>query len=424
MNSYNNVYSNNLGTDFFINLGITNSGIFVKGENLSKEKFKIAPSRGIIRTRGGPVKRSILKAGELIISGEINGIYLSLNFSRQDNNDMIIKGEARRGKDKIKVEFWSKDINYLSDDFVKIPANITQVIILLLQSEKGGEIESRGELNIESNSKTDVEEEDEQLFDKIKFTETSWKAYSENSLKWEEPISDIICGKESPISDLALQIKDITNENLPVLIQGEPGTGKELVAKAVHNLSYRKDEPLITIHTGTIPKELLASELFGHKKGAFTGATSNKRGKFEEAHKGTIFLDEISTMSPEVQISLLRVLEDKLIKPLSSSSNQEIKVDVRVIAASNEDLKQMVIKKLFRKDLYDRLNGFNLELLPLRKRRQDIPALVSYYSHLFGDKIRFAENLFKSMIWYSWPGNIRELKKIVEAAQLCAESKR
>ncbi len=231
-------------------------------------------------------------------------------------------------------------------------------------------------------------------------------------------------GMSKPMQEVYRKIKGVASTNVPVLIVGESGTGKELVAKAIHELSPRINHPFVAVNTGGIPKELIASELFGHLKGAFTGAISDKKGKFEEADHGTLFLDEIGTMSIPVQISLLRVLETKVIERIGS--NKPISVDVRIIGASNENLMDLIKTGKFREDLYYRLNVFAIELPPLRNRKQDITYLVKYYRHLFNKELNkqihdVSKDAIDVMKHYSWPGNVRELRNVVLRAMLAAE---
>ena len=230
-------------------------------------------------------------------------------------------------------------------------------------------------------------------------------------------------GVSKPMQEVYQKIQEVAPTDVSVLILGESGTGKELVARAIHDLSPRKDHPFVAVNTGGIPRELVASELFGHLKGSFTGAIADKKGKFEEANHGTLFLDEIGTMSIPVQISLLRVLETNMIERLGS--NKPIKVDVRIICASNIDLMELIEQEKFREDLYYRLNVFAIELPPLRERKQDIPYLLKYFLHLFNMELKkeikgFTREAVQVLKNYSWPGNIRELRNIVLRAMLGA----
>ncbi len=231
-------------------------------------------------------------------------------------------------------------------------------------------------------------------------------------------------GLSKPMQEVYKKIQEVAHTDVAVLILGESGTGKELVARAIHDLSPRAKNEFVAVNTGGIPRELIASELFGHLKGSFTGAISDKKGKFEEANKGTLFLDEIGTMILPVQISLLRVLETHYIEKVGGS--KAIPVDVRIIGASNEDLMRLIEQKKFREDLYYRLNVFSIELPPLRERKQDIPYLVRYYQTLFNIELNknvvgFTKEAIQKLKSYSWPGNVRELRNVVLRSVLTAD---
>ena len=232
-------------------------------------------------------------------------------------------------------------------------------------------------------------------------------------------------GQTQVMQQVYRKIKEVAPTDISVLIVGESGTGKELVANAIHDLSPRKKGPFVAVNTGAIPRELIASELFGHLKGAFTGAISDKKGKFEEADGGTLFLDEISTMDQRVQVSLLRVLETQVIERVGS--NRSIKVDVRTIAATNENPDDLIHKDRFREDLYYRLNVFTIELPPLRERKADIAYLTDYYRRVFNLELSknitgFDSNVMEALKKYPWPGNVRELRNIILRAVLTAEN--
>ena len=204
-----------------------------------------------------------------------------------------------------------------------------------------------------------------------------------------------------------------------MLITGETGTGKELVARAIHARSAQRNMPLIKVNCAAIPETLLESELFGHVRGAFTGAAANKKGKFALADGSTILLDEIGTMSPMLQSKLLRVLQEREIEPLGSERSQQ--VDVRVIAATNRDLRQMVSDGTFQEDLYYRLNVIPIEIPPLRNRREDIPVLFEHFlrkhQQRTGKRIeRTEEGVVAKLQDYEWPGNVRELENTIERA--------
>src|SRR5882672_764014 len=237
-------------------------------------------------------------------------------------------------------------------------------------------------------------------------------AASRNSL-------DNIIGSSSTIEKLKATIRTVAPTSSTVLIYGESGTGKELVARAVHSCSTRSGEPFVSINCGAFPETLLESELFGYVKGAFTGASQNKRGLFEVASGGTIFLDEIGETSLPMQVKLLRVLQERLVRPIGGTS--EIAVDVRVIAATNRNLDQMVDENLFREDLYYRLNVIPIRVPSLRERPQDISLLVNHflkkYAPAAGKQIRQirAESLAE-LCSYDWPGNVRQLENTIERA--------
>jgi two-component system, NtrC family, response regulator AtoC len=204
-----------------------------------------------------------------------------------------------------------------------------------------------------------------------------------------------------------------------VLVTGETGTGKELIARAIHAKSAEHDRPLIKVNCAAIPETLLESELFGHVKGAFTGATANKKGRFALADGGTLFLDEIATMSQTLQAKLLRVLQEREFEPLGSERSQ--RVDVRVIAATNRDLRQMVAEGRFQEDLYYRLHVIPISLPPLRDRREDIPVLVDHFVHKHAQRAgkrieRLADGVMPRLLAYDWPGNVRELENTIERA--------
>ena len=235
-----------------------------------------------------------------------------------------------------------------------------------------------------------------------------------------------IVGKSKPLLEVLDKIKQIAPYDTTCLIYGETGTGKELVARAIHYNSPRKDKPFIAINMAAMPEELVESELFGYKKGAFTGAFSDKDGLFKVAEGGTLFLDEISEASPKLQAKLLRVLDFKVITPLGAT--KEEKVDVRIIAATNRDLLKLVKEGKFREDLYYRLNVMTIHLPPLRERREDIGLLFNYFLNRFtkkyGKKIKVDEEVVTLLESYDWPGNVRELEHLVEQLVITAEEGR
>src|SRR5262244_3325994 len=256
---------------------------------------------------------------------------------------------------------------------------------------------------------------------KNQYTETE-AVYLQEEIKTEHNFEEII-GQSAPVRQLLRNVEQVAPTEATVLVQGETGTGKELVARAVHDRSRRKDRPLVKVNCGSIPAGLVESELFGHEKGAFTGATQRRVGRFELANGGTIFLDEATELPIDTQVKLLRVLQEGEFERVGSS--QTIKVDVRVIAATNRDLKEMVKNGTFRSDLFYRLNVFPLEVPALRERKDDIPLLVSFFLSKFGKKLGkelrgVSQKAMDGLLRYHWPGNVRELQNIVERAAVLA----
>ena len=228
-----------------------------------------------------------------------------------------------------------------------------------------------------------------------------------------------IVGKSEKMLALFDLVTQVAPSRSTVLITGESGTGKELIAKAIHAASTRAEKPFIPVNTGSIPVDLLESQLFGHVKGAFTSAIASKKGLFEVADQGTIFFDEISTVSPETQAKLLRVIQEREFMRLGGTDT--IKVDVRILAASNDDLRKLVRDGRFREDLYHRLNVISLHLPPLRERKEDIPLLIARFLEQFCRENAkpprtFTHAAMKLLMDYDWPGNVRELENAVERA--------
>jgi DNA-binding NtrC family response regulator len=240
-----------------------------------------------------------------------------------------------------------------------------------------------------------------------------------------EDIDDLV-GQSEAIRKVLKQVESVAQSNSSVIITGESGTGKELVARAIHSNSPRKFFPLISVHCGALTESLLESELFGHEKGAFTGATFNRKGRFEMADGGTIFLDEIATISPKMQIELLRVLETKSF--IRVGGNKEITSDFRVICATNRDLKSMVKTGTFREDLFYRLNVVNITIPPLRERTVDIPLLVNHFikkycTSMSRDMITIEPGALKHLERFEFPGNVRELENMIERAIVIGNGK-
>jgi formate hydrogenlyase transcriptional activator len=248
------------------------------------------------------------------------------------------------------------------------------------------------------------------------------KAYLEEEVRTEHEFGDIV-GESKVLREVLNKIETVATTDSTVLVCGETGTGKELIARALHELSARRERTFVKLNCAAIPTGLLESELFGHEKGAFTGAISQKIGRFELAHEGTLFLDEVGDIPPELQPKLLRVLQEQEFERLGST--RTIKVDVRLVAATNRDLGKLVTDGEFRNDLYYRLNVFPVVLPPLRERRDDIPRLVRHFTQRFarrmGRRIEYVSSTtMDALTRYSWPGNVRELQNVIERAVILA----
>lgn len=226
---------------------------------------------------------------------------------------------------------------------------------------------------------------------------------------------DVMIGQSSEMKEVYRGIGNVANKNVTVLIQGKTGTGKELVARAIFQHSDRADKPFIAVNCTAIPENLLESELFGHEKGSFTGAAARRIGRFEQAHGGTLFLDEIGDMTPETQVKMLRVLQEKLIRRVGG--DEELSVDVRVIAATHQNLEQAVADGRFREDLYYRINTAIIEVPPLRERQNDIDLLMQHFFDLYCEEFgaeapKLGQGVVEMLHSYAWPGNVRELENV------------
>jgi PAS domain S-box-containing protein len=293
---------------------------------------------------------------------------------------------------KTEKEIINLTVTILNKDGKRIPISISAAV---LRDEKGeviGGVETFRDLSV-------IEELKKELYQKYTF-------------------GDIV-SKNHFIHDLFNILPNISGSDSTVLIQGASGTGKELFAKAIHNLSLRKNKPFIKVNCGALPDTLLESELFGYEKGAFTDAKKDKLGRFALANGGTIFLDEVGDMSPSLQVKLLRVLQEKEYEPLGSTGSR--KTDVRIIAATNKDLSKLVNEGEFRDDLYYRLNVVKIDLPPLSQRREDIPLLIDTFVRKFNAKmgkkiLGVSDKALRLLLRYDYPGNVRELENIIEHA--------
>jgi transcriptional regulator with GAF, ATPase, and Fis domain len=248
---------------------------------------------------------------------------------------------------------------------------------------------------------------------------------------WKQPVQEgrdhpfkQIIGNSASLESVLDQVEQVASTDSTVLIEGETGTGKELIAHAIHNASQRCGRAFIKLNCAAIPLDLVESELFGHEKGAFTGAIARKIGRFEMADKGTLFLDEVCDIPAALQPKLLRVLQEQEFERLGSGRTHQ--VDVRLVAATNRDLTKMIARSQFRSDLYYRLNVFPIVLPPLRDRREDIPALVTHFVKMFTRRMgkqvdSIPPETMAAFQWHSWPGNIRELQNLVERAVILSQ---
>jgi DNA-binding NtrC family response regulator len=257
----------------------------------------------------------------------------------------------------------------------------------------------------------------------------SHRRTQEENIRLKETVAEIarpseIVGQSTAMKRIFEAIETVAPTDATVLVTGESGTGKELVARAVHAASPRRFHPLVVIHCGALTESLLESELFGHEKGAFTGAQYRKKGKFEIAEGGTVFLDEIGDISLKTQTDLMRVLQEREI--VRVGGNRNIKVDFRIVAATNKDLEQLIEERMFRPDLYYRLNVFRIQMPPLRERREDIPLLVNHFACKFSQEMgkritRVSSAAMDLLQQNDWPGNVRELENAVERAMVVAQ---
>jgi DNA-binding NtrC family response regulator len=252
---------------------------------------------------------------------------------------------------------------------------------------------------------------------------TSENAYLRSQLEDRYQFGGIL-GHSRPMQKLFHLLETVARSNSTILITGETGTGKEVVARAIHHNSARRSHRFVALNCSAIPETLLEAELFGHVRGAFTGAVGARQGRFEQAHKGTLFLDEVGTMSTALQMKLLRALQEREFERVGDS--ETIKVDVRVIAATNSELTRMVAEGTFREDLYYRLHVIPIQLPPLRDRRDDIPVLVKHFLEKFapGTPMQVSQGAMRALMAYQWPGNVRQLENAIERAVTLSAGRR
>ncbi len=319
----------------------------------------------------------------------------------------IIGGKQRyQASDK---QFWRQDGSSFPVDFVSTPIienNQVQGVVVVFRdiTER-----KRAEQKLK-NALSEIE----QLKNRLQ----AENVYLQEQVNLNHKFEDIL-GQSQPVKTVLRQVEQVALTDTTVLILGETGTGKELFARALHNLSLRKNRPLVKVNCAALPANLIESELFGHEKGSFTGATARRIGRFELAHEGTLFLDEIAELPLELQSKLLRVLQEGEIERLGDSKT--IKINARIIAATHRDLKQMVADKTFREDLYYRLSVFPLFLPPLRERKHDISLLTQWFLNKYAQKMakqinHIPQEVMDNLHNYNWPGNVRELENVIERA--------
>lgn len=276
---------------------------------------------------------------------------------------------------------------------------------------------------LNKNLLTELEDQNQELI-RLKRKLEDENLYLKEEIRTHKNFENIISEDENFLNILS-SIEQVANSDAPCLIYGETGTGKELIARAIHNLSDRKDASFICVNCAAIPESLFESELFGHEKGAFTGATSQRKGKFELADKGTLFLDEIGEIPLSLQAKLLRAIQESSIERVGGSNI--IRLDIRIVAATNRDLQKEVDNDNFRSDLYYRLNVFPIDLPPLRERKNDIPVLARFFLDKYAKKYKknikgISEKSVNEFKQYNWPGNVRELENVVERAVIISNS--
>jgi DNA-binding NtrC family response regulator len=354
-------------------------------------------------------------AGKVSVKS-IKSIDYILDLFAEDSYDLLVWDTAIAKKNK------DNGIELL--EVISSDSPQTQVLIIAVEEDTGLAIES---IAAGAYQYLISPVKDSELFPLIRLSMENQPQIGHNLLLNTGNLTHFynIKGISPQIREVFKQINYVAQTDISVLITGETGTGKDLVAEAMHLSSQRSKMPFITVNTGAMAPELISSTLFGHVKGAFTGALEDKAGRFEEADQGTLFLDEIGTMDDKTQISLLRILENQSF--LRTGGKKNIHVDVRVIAATNENLLKAVEDKTFREDLFYRFDVFRINIPPLRKRFGDIAYLANYFTGLFAKKykkpiLEIDEDAMKLMEVYSWPGNVRELKNSLQRAVLLCQN--
>jgi formate hydrogenlyase transcriptional activator len=364
-----------------------------------------------------------------IIAGEIDGYSMDKRFIRKDGRvvDVIISVKGRRGREG-SVDYFMAMVQDITDR-----KNAEKALLLAHEQLERRVIERTSQLaavnlaltaEVAERNRADAGlksafNEISQLKDRL----AQEKLYLEEEISTAQRFEEVV-GDSSALRAVLRRVEKVARTDSTVLIQGETGTGKELVARALHRLSRRHDRTFVKLNCAAIPIGLLESELFGHEKGAFTGAVTRRIGRFELAHQGTLFLDEVGEIPLELQVKLLRVLQEQEFERLGST--RTLRVDVRLIASTNRDLAQMIAREQFRNDLYYRLNVFPITMPPLRDRVDDIPLLLRHFTRhhaqLCNKSItNVAPKTVAALCRYSWPGNVRELENVIERSVILSQ---
>ncbi|MEZ4829500.1 MAG: sigma-54 dependent transcriptional regulator [Bacteroidia bacterium] len=380
------------------------------------------------------MKRNFINKVFVIEDDEIFGRVLQRTLEKEDNYDVRVFKSGQEFFDNIhlqpdivSIDYNLPDMNGM-DILKKIRQYNEDISTIILSGQEKVEVVVDAYKNGANNYIIKNDNALVELSNVVKNLSSSVNLRKEVEVLREEIIDrnryNQVVGESRGVFKVLKMIQKVEKSNILVLITGESGTGKEVIANTIHYNSPRARRPFVAVNVAAIPADLIESELFGHEKGAFTGALGRRIGKFEEANGGTIFLDEIGEMELGLQTKLLRVLQESKITRLGS--NKEIPLDVRVLAATNKNLGQRVKEGLFREDLYYRLQGFLIHLPPLRERGNDVVILAKYFLKLFCDQNRmplktFTKDALEDMVNHTWPGNVRELKALVERAALISD---
>jgi DNA-binding NtrC family response regulator len=353
-------------------------------------------------------QRPCLVLVDIYLKGNLSGLDLAFELNEKDIPFLYLSANY----DQEIMEIAKRTQPY---GFVVKPIRNKDLLIALDIAHDRWEQKSR--LKFQS-TRTSIDKKINQHTDKNYFFEAGNKTFAQ-----KDKVFKGIVGKTSRMQKIFDSVEQVAPFDTSVLILGESGTGKEGIANAIHHLSPRRDKEFVKVNCSSLPHSLIESELFGHEKGAFTGAIEKRIGKFEKANGGTIFLDEIGDMPADLQVKLLRVLQEKEFERIGS--NTTLKIDVRIIAATNRDLEKEIEEGRFRLDLFYRLNILPIHLPPLRERKEDIPLLAAHFIKIFSEKTRklisgISDSQMKKLMDYSWPGNIRELQNLLERTILFA----